>query len=427
MHDEARSYLAQSEQRYSLIQASLIDTWAATGAGAHALGENGLYTLEARQLFLDRLTPNGVFTVSRWSTVETARLIVLAVGTLLESGVAQPRDHIAIVTAGSGTTLLISKSALGSADERRIQQIAADKGFVVATLPSMRSPSERIERILNARSLAEVNAASLLPLLDFRASTDDRPFFFNVLRLRSFFYERPPQTVGSLEGNLLATRTLGMAFLASCLLVVGAILIPLYRRSRPQSASRTGLWASLLYFSMIGVGFMLAEIALLQRLSLILGHPSYSLIVVLSSLVASAGLGSLLSDRLPLDQRPWCYVYPLLIAAALAVVALAWPSWAPQIASLPIAVRIAFAAGIISMLGLLMGMAFPTGMRLVSHRHPDERPWLWGMNGVGSVLASSVAILLALEFGLTFVLLCAAGCYLGLLLPIARLSRPDSA
>ncbi len=98
MHDEARSYLARHpEQRYQVIQASLIDTWAATGAGAHALGENSLYTVQAFDLFLDRLEPGGVLTVSRWATVETARLVSLAVGALLARGREKPEGPHRVV------------------------------------------------------------------------------------------------------------------------------------------------------------------------------------------------------------------------------------------------------------------------------------------------------------------------------------------
>lgn len=427
VHDEARSYLARHDERYDVIQASLIDTWAATGAGAHALGENGLYTVEAFRLFLRRLAPGGVLTVSRWATVETTRLVSLAVGALLAEGVQEPRRHLALLASGPVATLLVGRDPLTTDDERALQALAAEKGFHVVALPSVPSTLPRIESLLAASDRTELERTALEPDLDFRPPTDDRPFFFNVVRLQAMTRPLPEATAGSIEGNLLATRTLGLAMLSSLLLVLGAIVFPLLRRARPQGHVDRRLVAGLAYFATIGVGFMLAEIALLQRLSLVLGHPVYSLLVVLASLVGAAGLGSLASDRLPLARRPWCYVYPLVLAAVLLAIALGWDAMAAGMAGAPTATRIAFAVGVCVATGVPLGVAFPSGMRLVKGKLDDETPWLWGLNGVGSVLASSLAIVIALAYGLSILMLVAAACYAALVLPVWVLDRSPRA
>jgi predicted membrane-bound spermidine synthase len=423
VHDDARSWLSRTDQRFRLIQASLIDTWAATGAGAHALGENGLYTLEAWQAFLEHLTPDGVFTVSRWATIETPRMIALASAALLGVGAEQPREHVALVSAGLLTTLLVTRDPMTPDDEAAIRRVAEERGFTVVALPSTGSTAEGINRALAAGSVRELDAMGLQELLDFRPPTDDRPFFFNVLRLRSLWNPLPAVAAGTLEGNLLATRTLGLAFLASVVLAALAIAGPLLARARPRRRAGSHLAAGLLYFGLIGVGFLLAEIALLQRLSLVLGHPIYSLIVVLSSLVAAAGVGSFVSDRLPLDRRPAVFLYPALIALLLASAALLWPRLTAAVAAAGLAERIAFSVAVTSVLGAAMGLAFPAGMRLARRTLDEETPWLWGMNGIGSVVASSTAILIALEAGLTVLMLAAAACYAALLGPVWWLSR----
>jgi hypothetical protein len=423
VHDEARSYLARHpEQRYQVIQASLIDTWAATGAGAHALGENSLYTVQAFDLFLDRLEPGGVLTVSRWATVETARLVSLAVGALLARGVENPKDHIALLASGPVATLLLSRDPLSEADQAKLAARADKEGFVVVAAPDKPTTLPRIASYLSAKSLSELNRVALEPELDFRPPTDDRPFFFNVVRLSAVAKPIPKATQGSIEGNLLATRTLGLALLASLVLVAIAIVLPLFRRARPAGHVSGTLWAALCYFAAIGVGFMLAEIALLQRLSLVLGHPTYSLLVVLSSLVGAAGIGSLVSDRLPLDRAPACYVYPVVLALVLTAVALFWPSLGESVAASANPTRIAFAVAVCSVVGVVLGLAFPAGLRIARTALSAETPWLWGINGVGSVLASSLAIAIALSWGLTVLLLCAAACYL-LLIPAVIVLR----
>ena len=101
--DEARSWFARTDERFDLIEMSLIDTWAATGAGAYSLSENGLYTTQGWRHFLSALTPTGVFTVSRWfnpnDITETGRLISLAAATLREQGIARPEGHLFLASA----------------------------------------------------------------------------------------------------------------------------------------------------------------------------------------------------------------------------------------------------------------------------------------------------------------------------------------
>ena len=426
VHDEARSYLARSPEKYRVIQASLIDTWAATGAGAHALGENGLYTVEAFRLFLDRLEPDGVLTVSRWASIETPRMVGLAVAALFENGAANPREHIALLAAGPVATLLLAKQPLSPDERLTLQNLAGEKGFLVAALPGQPAVQKPVEHILSATSRVDLDGRTLTSTMDLRPSTDDRPFFFNVVRIGAIVKTLPPEVLGYIEGNLLATRTLGLALFASLVLVIVAIALPLSRRARPEGRVDRRLVAALVYFALIGVAFMLAEIALLQRLSLVLGHPSYSLMVVLASLVSAMGLGSFLSDKLPLDSKPWCYVFPIVLAALLLFVALAWTRLTAGIIGAPTPTRIGFAIVICSVLGVGLGSAFPAGMRLVRRSHAAETPWLWGINGVGSVLSSSLAILLALSFGLTALLAISAALYLLLVPAVAVLVRSEA-
>lgn len=425
VHDDARSWLSRTNAKFRFIQASLIDTWAATGAGAHALGENGLYTVEAWRTFLGRLEPDGIVTMSRWSSGETTRIVAVAMAALLEDGVKEPGTHVALVASGLVTTIIVGKSPLTADDAETLRKVAQEKGFEILLAPGMKLPEGRkLTEVLRATSRAELDRVTLTDDLDLRPSTDERPFFFNVLRLRSFLSPSEQQG-GTIEGNRLATRTLLLSLLASVVLSVLTIAWPLYTRAKPRGRVGTPLWAGLAYFGLIGVGFMLAEVGLLMRLSIVLGHPSYSLIVVLASLIASAGLGSYLSDRLAVDERPLCFVYPVVIAVILLGLAAYLPEIAPKVQVLETRARIAIAGGITSVMGVALGFAFPTGMRIVQRTQMEETPWLWGINGIGGVLASSVAVIVALEAGLRSLFVVAAVCYLGLLPAIAVLLREE--
>ena len=118
--DDGRSWLAGSQRKFDLIQMSLIDSWAATSAGAFSLSENGLYTVEAWRIFLDRLSEKGVLTVSRWydteNPAETGRLLSLAVAALMEAGVAAPERHIFLAASERIATIVVARQPFSAAD-----------------------------------------------------------------------------------------------------------------------------------------------------------------------------------------------------------------------------------------------------------------------------------------------------------------------
>jgi hypothetical protein len=437
VHDDGRSWMTRSQEQFDVVQMSLVDTWAATGAGAHALGENGLYTVEAWRAFLARLAPGGVLSVSRWhqggTTDETARMVALATAALLERGAEKPLAHLALVRVGLVATLLVGVDPLTPADLARLASTESRLGFETLLAPGTdgRATGKSagfLAPIAESRTRAALDARTFGPIFDLRPPTDDRPFFFNLLRMRAWFVSLPEEAGGTIEGNRRATLTLALAFLASLVLVAAAVVVPIALRRRAEReaprvtpAPPRGLVAAgIAYFAVIGVSFMLAEIGLLQRLGLMLGHPLYGLVVVLASLVGAAGLGSFVTDRLPLDRAPACFVPPLVTASLLFAVAWFLPGQAAELAAAPLATRIAFAAGLTATLGISLGTAFPGGMRVFGATLRDEAPWLWGINGVGGVLASSGGIILAHELGLSALFVVAACGYVLLVPLLAR-------
>jgi len=241
------------------------------------------------------------------------------------------------------------------------------------------------------------------------APTDDRPFFFNMLSLTSLL---DPQVRALNDSNVTVARTLLWLLATVAGLAALCVGLPLVLRGgalqdemrRPRLAD-TRL---ILYFAAIGLGFMFVEIALLQRLSLFLGHPTYGLGVLLFGLLLSSGAGSYFAGR----RAPRA---PLVLGAAALLVALVAPGMPPVVSLLEGAstpVRIAVALAFVAPLGALMGMAFPLGVGAAERSAPGLLPWLWGINGAASVLASVVAVVLSLELGIGANLWIGAACYL---------------
>lgn len=199
--------------------------------------------------------------------------------------------------------------------------------------------------------------------------------------------------------------------------MVVTILVPL--RPAIRQAGRSLVYGGTVYFALLGLGFMFVEMGLLQRCTPYLGHPVYSLSVVLFSLILSTGIGSWISELYPLRSRTRLLVWS--IATATYIASLRW--WlGPLFHSMAAAetfARCAVVAGVISLGGLLMGFGFPTGMRLVSAQDSRPTAWFWGVNGAAGVLASVMAVALSISAGISLTLLLGALCYVGLI-PAAR-------
>jgi hypothetical protein len=430
VHDEARSYLTRTTRRFDVLQMSLIDTWAATGAGAFTLTENGLYTRDAWRVFLRALTPTGVFSVSRWfepdAASETTRLLALGVASLLDRGVDRPRDHLVLVTRERVATLLVSPSPFTTADRERLQSIAAGLGFTVRASPWDDAADPRLARIIDARSLDALERAAADPYFDFTPPTDRRPFFFNMLKPRAFFQTAATASAGVVSGNLRATRTLIALAVVAAVLVTAIIAWPLLMLGRPPVQPRV-FGAALAYFTLIGLGFMLVQIPFLQRFSVYLGHPTYTFSIILFLMILAAGLGSLASERIRLSRhRGWRFLPAGIGLLVLVETGLLQPVMDRTVgADLP--GRTLVVALFVVPLALAMGCCFPLGMRLVGHHSNQVTAWMWGVNGAAGVMASIVAVMVSMWLGIHVNLLVAAGLYLVLSLPLHWLAGPAPA
>jgi predicted membrane-bound spermidine synthase len=435
--DEGRSWLARSRESFDVIQMSLVDTWAATGAGAFTLSENGLYTVDAWKILMSRLTPRGVLMVSRWydpsKPEETGRLLSLAAATLMETGIREPRRHVFLAAQRQIATLVLAKSPLAPEDIEALEKAAAFYQHDVLITPSREPASRVLARIVNApdRKALETFTASLE--FDLTPPTDERPFFLNQLPLwrplQALVFARgglgaTSEGGGVRRGNMVATVTLLVLFIIALGLVVAVLIVPL-RGAIREAGSQLVTWGTL-YFSLIGMGFMLIEIGLLQRMSIFLGHPVYSLSVLLSTLILSTGLGSFLSEKLPLHSKARLISWGVAIGAyAFSLPFLLGPMFA-AVSAAELGTRIALCVAFIAPAGILLGFGFPTGMRLVSAIDPKPTPWFWGINGAAGVLASIVAVAVSLAFGIGATLVLGALCYLSLIPVSLGLLKPET-
>ncbi len=413
---DGRALYARSRVHCNVLQASLVDTWAATSAGAFAHTEATLYTREAWSIFLRRVAPAGVLTFSRWydprRVSETARLVALAVASLHDRGVARPREHLALIAAGNVATILVSPSPFSASDIAALHDLETRLRFTLLVTPDRPVTEPLIDAILNARD-DEALAAVGRPLgLDTSAPTDERPFFFQLLSPRAWLHPvvalgLARGSAGVITGNATAMFEL-LATFAVVLLVAAWLLGPALVRSARDPERPQG--RALVYFAALGAGYMTAELALVQRLHVVLGHPTYALIVALAGMLVATGVGALLSPRVLRTNR---HVTVAAVLAAAGLVALPYAVLRPLArATLEGAETLRFggAAACAAVVGLMLGLFFPAGLRALPKR--EGAALALAVNGASSVLGSVLATTLSVWFGIPATFAAAGAIYL---------------
>jgi hypothetical protein len=225
---------------------------------------------------------------------------------------------------------------------------------------------------------------------------------------------------GATTMNLTAVSVLVNLLILISILALLFIFGPLLLTQRQGLAGGRARAPLIVYFACLGLGFMVIEMSLMQRLILFLGHPIYSLTVILFTLLVFAGLGSLTTGRIPLKRQAW-----VLLALVVLLTFYVWGLPAVLHAGLdwPKAAKVAVTVALLAPLGYLMGMPFPLGIKRADLSAPRMVPWLWGINGTLSVLASVLAVFLAINVGFTAVALVGQAAYGVALLSVLAAGR----
>lgn len=412
-NDEGRSYLTRTNEHFDLIQASMVDTWAATAAGAMTLSENSLYTVEGWRVFYNHLKPGGLISFTRWyntfDSEETYRLFAVAWATLLQEGVSNPGAHLALIRSGEVATLILSNQPLSKADLAKIDSISQTMQFEPVFLPGQPVQVDEIRKITQARTAADLAHLRSANYIDYSPVYDSAPYFFNAVHLvdlPGFLIHR-----GGGRKNLRAMLFLAAFMVAATFLVAVTIVAPTIWWGK-QNANRPPA-GGVIYFMAIGLGFMLVEMAMMQHLTILLGQPIYSLIVVIAGLILSSGLGSLVSDAIKLRSSFQSRLPALIVVAALAGYCLAvFPMMHHFLAGM-LAQRVLIALLLVAPPGFAMGFCFPVGLRWLRLLGEEQNlPWMWALNGAAGTLGSFIAILLSMDTSITTCALTGAACYL---------------
>jgi hypothetical protein len=427
--EDGRSYVRSSREHYQLIQATLVDTWATTAAGAYALSENNIYTTEAFVDYLSHLSGDGLLSLTRWGfdpPRESLRLLSLARESLTRLGAKDPARHVIVVREesrhrlgrGMTDTVLISREPFRVEELERAALAAAQGEFEIVYMPGQ-TPDSAFATLLSA---PDPSAFYRSYPFNVAPATDDRPFFFYTVHPRDVwsFGATADHASADFQVNLAVPTLVSLVCVSLGATLVMLLLPPLVLGAR--LGDKPGLGLFLAYFLFLGAGYILVQVGLIQKLVLLLGHPTYALTVVIFSMLIWSGLGSSLSQRVVGDSDRRLMVLLGVVTAAVAGLAFSVTLVVQAGAGLMLPVKMLISALFIAPAAFPMGMAFPCGLARLDRWHRPAVRWAWSLNAAASVLGSCAAVFLAITIGLRATLLVGSLLY-ALALVMIPLSR----
>lgn len=443
--DEGRSFLRRSTEKYDAIISVHTISNAAVASGALSLAENYVLTREAFEDYLDHLAPDGTIYFTR-PEFQIPRLFATAREAFAERGMGPIGNHVLAYSAAFMMEMpgrlsfvagfLLKKSEFRPDELKEIRRLLTAQfasgpdapGLKILYAPDEKKADSLYAQIVDAPKLEEVFRTTDSQLA---AATDDKPFFNQHTRwsrirwntIVDLFSQKQPMGARlALEDRPIAEVTLLILLVQSALLAGVCILLPLVWLDRGSLRAKGG-WAWLAYFGALGLGFIMVEIALLQRFLLFLGQPMYTYAVVFAGLLTSTGLGSYVAGTWSAEPQQTLKRALLAIIIVVPAMAVITPLVFQAFLGFGLFSRIAIALLLVAPLGFVLGMPFPLGLRLAMQRSSALGSWAWGVNGFFTVIGTVLALMLGMMIGFRLVLLLSCACYLGGLLAIVRLSN----
>ena len=405
--EDGRSFVRRSPEKYQVIQATLVDTWASTAAGAFSLSENNLYTSDAFYDYLSHLTDDGVLAFTRWGfdpPRESLRLLSLTIDALERLGEHNPAQHVIVAREGSNMiqgwgatdTVILSRKpmpgafvqqAIAAMKESNMEQIYYPGTTRISPFQEILSTVDRDKFFANYQyNVTPVN--------------DNRPFFFYTVQPKDIlnFLTVAEKENADYKINRAVPMLFGVLFVSVVATLVTLLLPPLVLGQRLPQDRRLRMF--LLYFVCLGAGYIMIQVSLIQKFVLLLGHPTYALTVIIFSMLLSSGLGSFYSKRIVNNNPERLRIVLLLIVILVPVLGYfaglasdLGPAW-------PLPLKMLITVALIAPLGFLMGIPFPTGLGTLEGWEKSAVRWGWSMNAASSVLGSAMAIFFAIYLGL---------------------------
>lgn len=409
-----REFIARELNTYDLIQLGLIGSWRGMEGGIYATGENYIYTIEAFQEYFEHLKPQGIFSASAWLSSPPRtflKLIALSVETLDTKWRGDISRSVVAIRSWATGTVLIKKGEFSFAELIKIKNFCKRRAFDLVYYPGIDRGEVNLYSILEKPVYYE-GICHLLRrgtrdeyyenhVFNIKPPTDDKPYFFHFFRLSSFFYLL--KTLGRewipfVEwGYVILWGTLVQALIIAPLFMFLPIIF-IRNKERLSFLEKEKIF---LYFSLLGLAFMFIEMGYIQKFIVLLTHPIFSLALVLFTVMFFSGIGSLISSRIGQKNR-WIPFMGILFFSCIYLIFL--DGLLKIFLPVPFPLKCIAVVILLAPLAIFMGMPFPIGLQIVSDKASNYIPWVWGINGVASVIAPVLGSLLSVCLGFRIVM-----------------------
>ncbi len=437
---EPRAFCKTTGERYNIIELSLVDSLGLSSDGGYAVEENFTYTREAIADYMQALSPDGILSITVWNKLDPPRnvpkLISTVVQSLYDQGYTDAENRVFMFDLLYSTaTILIKKSPFTEFELSMLKGFCETRSFDVCYYPGIEPREKDFESILavyrglflgkeqkqgtqlipsdlyhfSLRWLTEGKAEELYDsyIFDIRPASDDRPYFSSYIKPSTV-----PDIMDQLSdvsdewGYLLIVATFIISIAAGLIIM----LLPITGRLGSLKGKKIG--GVILYFSCLGVAYMMIEIYLIQKFALFLSEPIYAVSIVMTTLLVISGVGSLAGDKFSCSRVKRVRIAVLCIGAVVALYVFILPYLLKETLGAAFPVRVLISVACIAPAAFFMGIPFPSGLSALTERRERLLPWAWGMNGALSVTGTTLTRLLSVSIGYRAVLTAAVALYL---------------
>jgi spermidine synthase len=448
---EGRSHCANNENTYDLIEISLVDSVGLTDSGGYTVHEDFKYTVEAFKEYFSGLKEGGVLSVTVWDRLNPPRNVPRLLNTIIkamrESGFEEPEKSLySFGLLRSTSTILVKKGPLTTRNVNDLNRFIKDCSFELFYAPGAELPLRDLDILLASYRYQFEDSSSddsvetftnadmyrtVIPrffageaekietdyIFDIRPILDSRPYYTGFLKMEEIdMYLDQLRDISEEWGYLLLFAML----IQACLFGIIVILLPVIGRWKTLFKKRRGTIGVILYYAGLGLGYMLIEIYLIQRLAVFLSNPTYSTSIVITVMLVSSALGNITSSLLKRFRLAVVPIACVLVGGGLLFYIFGLDSFLAAFHASSMMTRFLIAALVIAPPAFFMGIPYPNGLDSLQETKPHLLPWAWGMNGGLSLVGSALARLLSVSRGFPVLLQIGIGIYLlvGLLFPI---------
>ncbi len=431
---EGRNFLQTTNEKFDIIQISLLDSSAASVAGLCALNESHLYTVEAVGKSLDRLSDGGLLSITRTLKSpprDSLKILATVKESLLRRGVAEPSEHVIMIRSWATATIIVSPQLFKQSSIAKVRKFCQQKRFDPVYFSHIREEDVNRFHVLQepyyymaAKEIFSKDAEKFYDDYPYyiRPATDNKPYFFDFLKLRTLvemIRTMPGMWLPYSEwGYLILLVTLVQAICVSALF----ILLPLFL-AKPIRLAKKAKLATSMYFLFLGLAYMFLETGFIQKMTLLMGDPIYGVAITLVGFLVFSGCGSLFGvylARRPVNRISLA-ISAIIVVGLLEIILLdVGFDWLISFSRFG---RIGMGLVICAPLAFFMGIPFPTALTALNKHNSPLVPWSWGINGFASVTAAVLGTCLAVTLGFTLLVMTALGCYFLAALISAKVCR----